>query len=87
MVLPKKTSKWNFPGGNDGGLQAHSLKILTDPGRMIKLGGLGPIADAPISKPDLCIRFLCNNNLTYWRCIARISFGVISDSSFLTAWK
>ena len=62
----RKTLKRNFPGGNDGGLQAHPLKILTD-GRMIKLGGPGPVAVAPINvrKPKLCIRYLYNDNLTY----------------------
>ena len=53
--------KRNFPGGNDGGLQAHPLKILTD-GRMMTLGSPGPEATAPIitSKPDLCFKLMCD---------------------------
>ena len=72
--------KRNFPGGNDGGLQAHPLKILTD-GRMMTLGGPGPEATAPIiaSKPDLCFKLMCDICWTYCRCIARISFCFISD--------
>ena len=55
----KKTLKRNFPGGNDGGLQAHPLKTLTD-GRIIKFGCPGPGAVAPmvVSKPYLGVRFL-----------------------------
>ena len=59
MVFAKKTMKRNFPGGNDGGLQAHPLKTLTD-GRIIKFGGPGPVAVAPmiVNQAYLGVTFL-----------------------------
>ena len=58
--------KRNFPGGNDGGLQAHPLKILTD-GRMIKFECPCPVTVAPIivRKPDLCVKIYVRYKLTY----------------------
>ena len=46
-------SEKNFPGGNDGGLQGHPLKTLTD-GLIMKFGGPGPAVVAPIlvNKPN-----------------------------------
>ena len=47
----------NFPGGNDGGRQAHPLKTLTD-ARIVKLGAGSPGAVAPITarKPYFGVR-------------------------------
>ena len=78
VVFAKNTLKGNFPGGNDGGLQAHPLKTLTD-GRIIKFGGPGPVAVAPmiVSQAYLGVRFLKYQfNLLKMHCKTFILFDL-----------